>query len=70
MKDIKLTLVQHGLVSCALLKVQKGEARMEGQYAIEVVFVWLQQEEEREKIAAENKDDEKKKNLKESDKEE
>lgn len=71
MKDTNLTLIQHGLVSGALLKVQKGEARMEGQYAIDVVFVWLQQEEEREKLQEEqNKDEDKKQNMKEADKEE
>ena len=71
MKDTNLTLIQHGILSGALLKVQKGEARMEGQYAIDVVFVWLQQEEERKKMVEEAmKDEEKKKNLKEADKEE
>lgn len=74
MKDTNLTLIQHGLISGALLKVQKGEARTEGQYAIDIVFVWLQQEEERAKLTEEqmamNAEDKKQQNLKESDKEE
>ena len=76
LKDLNLTMVQHGLTSGALLQVRMGEARVEGQYAIDVSFVWLLQEEDRKKDEqpdgkdGEKANDGKKKNKSEKEKEE